>query len=334
MLQECTKQLIEGRDLSEAEAQQALEMILNAETPDTAIASFLTALAIKGESPAEVAGFVRVMRKQAVLVHSSHSRLIDTAGTGGGADTFNISTAAAFVIAGAGVPVAKHGNRAMTSRSGSADVLVSLGVKIETSPQVAERSLHEIGLAFFFAPLFHPSMKRLVQIRRELGHRTIFNLLGPLTNPASAPYQIIGVYAPELTEKIGRAQATLGCQRAWVVHSQDGLDELSIGAPSQICQVVESSIETLELDPRALGFERAPSSEFSGGTPDENARLIRSILEGQTKGPARDVVVLNAAAAMHVVDRDDFCDAIGKAQESLDSGAARKKLRELVEAYA
>ncbi|MDA2938056.1 anthranilate phosphoribosyltransferase [Acidobacteria bacterium AH-259-A15] len=332
MLKEFTRKLIEGHGLSETEAEESLELILSEETPDSAIASFLTALAIKGESSGEIAGFARVMRRQAVHVRANQSKLIDTAGTGGGADTFNISTAAAFVIAGAGVPVAKHGNRAMTSRCGSADVLEALGVRIENPPEVAERSLNEIGLAFMFAPIFHPAMKRVAQIRRELGHRTIFNLLGPLTNPASAPYQIIGVYSPDLTEKLAYALSALGCRRAWVVHSYDGLDELSIGSRVRVSDVKDLTVESFDLNPKDFGFEVSPASQFPGGTPEQNAKLIRSVLEGHSKGPARDVVVLNAAAALHVAAEGEFNEVIKKAEESLDSGAALDKLSQLVEA--
>ena len=333
MLEEFIRVVEEGRNLSEAEAELSLELVLSEETPDSAIASLLTALAKKGESPQEMVGFARVMRRQAVPVHSQHSKLIDTAGTGGGADTFNISTAAAFVIAGAGLPVAKHGNRALTSRCGSADVLAELGVQIEGPPEVAERSLNEVGLAFMFAPLFHPAMKRVAKIRRRLDHRTIFNLLGPLTNPASAPYQIIGVYSPDLTEKLAQASLGLGCRRAWVVHSHDGLDELSTGAKVKVSDAGEGRVESFDLDPKDLGFEDGSATQFSGGSPEQNATMIREILENQMKGPARDVVVLNAAAALHVAGEGELKEAVKKAEESLDSGAALDKLAQLIEAY-
>ena len=209
MIEELTKVVQTDRDLSESEAQRALELVLSEETPDAAIAALLTALADKGESSEEIIGFARIMRQQVIPIQSRQEKLIDTAGTGGGADTFNISTTAAFIIAGAGVPVAKHGNRALTSRCGSADLLAALGVSIECPPEVARVALESIGLAFMFAPLFHPAMKRVAQIRRELKHRTIFNMLGPLTNPASAHYQIIGVYSPDLTEKLAEAAGSV-----------------------------------------------------------------------------------------------------------------------------
>lgn len=333
MLQEFTTGIMAGENLSEDQAERALELILKEETPDSAIASFLTALTVKGETAGEIAGFARVMRRQAISVSSRQAKLIDTAGTGGGVDTFNISTAAAFVIAGAGVPVAKHGNRAMTSRCGSADVLAALGVGIEKPAQVAERSLDEIGLAFMFAPLFHPAMKRVVRVRRELGHRTVFNLLGPLTNPAAAPFQIVGVYSSGLTELVGGALAALGTQRAWVVNSEDGLDELSVGGVARICDVQGTNIKSFDLDPTDFGFEICPALELAGGTPEENAGLIRAILEGRRSGPPREVVVLNAAAALHVADEGDFKQVIERARESIDSGAALLKLNQLVEMY-
>ncbi len=334
MLEEFTKFVSRGEDLTEAQAEQSLELILSADTPDDDIASLLTALAVKGESPAEIVGFARVMRWQAIPVRSHHSRLIDTAGTGGGADTFNISTAAVFVISGAGLPVAKHGNRALTSRCGSADVLEALGVRIERSLKVAEVSLNEIGLAFMFAPHFHPAMKRVAQIRRELSGRTIFNLLGPLTNPASAPYQIVGVYSPDLTEKLGRALLGLGCQRAWVIHSHDGLDELSTGTPARVCEARDGSVRNFDLDPKEFGFEVSSPDRFSGGSAQENADIIRGILEGRIQGPARDVVVFNAAAALHVANGGEMDETITTANRSLDSGAALKKLSQLIEVYS
>ncbi|MGH9342087.1 MAG: anthranilate phosphoribosyltransferase [Acidobacteriota bacterium] len=340
MLPELTRKLMAGQDLAQPEAEQALESILSEETPEAAIASFLTALAIKGETSEEIAGFARIMRRHARRIKSDHSRVIDTAGTGGGADTFNISTAAAFVIAGAGLPVAKHGNRALTSRCGSADVLAALGVNIENPPEVAEEALNEIGIAFMFAPLFHPAMKRVAQVRRQLGHRTIFNMLGPLTNPASAPYQIIGVYSTELTEKLARALCSLDCRRAWVVHSHDGLDELSISAPTSVADVCNSSVRSFDFE--ATDFtdytekirENPCNPWLNGGTPEENAAIIRGILEGRINGAAREIVILNAGAALHVAGEDDFPQALTLASDSIDSGAALDKLQQLIRIYS
>ena len=230
--------------------------------------------------------------------------------------------------------VAKHGNRALTSRCGSADVLEALGVRIERSLDVAEQALNEVGLTFMFAPHFHPAMKRVAQIRRELNRRTIFNLLGPLTNPASAPYQIVGVYSADLTEKLGRALLGLGCQRAWVIHSYDGLDELSTGAPARICEARDKRVKNFDLNPKDLGFEVSSLDRFSGGSAPENADIIRGILEGRIQGPARDVVVLNAAAALHVAGEGEMDEAVTTATTSLDSGAALEKLSQLIEAFS
>jgi anthranilate phosphoribosyltransferase len=334
MLQELTRELEASRDLPQESAAQALELILAEGTPDREIMAFLSALYSKGETPSEIAGFARIMRRHAVSLRSRHHSFIDTAGTGGGADTFNVSTAAAFVIAGAGLPVAKHGNRAATSRSGSADVLQALGVQVARSAEVARKSLDELGIAFLFAPLFHPAMKRVVQIRRQLPHRTIFNLLGPLTNPAGAPYQIIGVYSRELTWKLGQALAALGCRRAWVVHSRDGLDELSTAAPSWVTEVEEDRERSFEFDPAPHAFAAWDPEAVSGGSPEDNGRLVRAILEGRQHGSPRDLVVLNAAAALHLAGEPDFRVALDRAAESIDSGSAVRKLDQLIEAYA
>jgi len=326
MLQELTGQIMQGRSLSREQAETALETMLLDETPDVAIASFLSALAMKGETSEEIAGFARVMRKHVIAIRSKHPNTVDTAGTGGGLDTFNISTTAAFVIAGAGLPVAKHGNRAITSRCGSADLLTALGINVTSSPDVAESCLNEIGLAFMFAPLFHPSMKRVAAIRRQIGHRTVFNLLGPLTNPASAPFQIVGVYSPSLTEKMARSLEQLECRRAWVVHSHDGLDELSTGAPTRISESGPDGVKSFEFDPREFDMAPADWSSLRGGPPEQNAQMTTGILQGRVRGAARDVVVLNAAAAIHLASDTDFCGAIQKAEESIDSGAALEKV--------
>jgi anthranilate phosphoribosyltransferase len=332
MLQELTGQVMQGRDLSQSQAEAALEMMLLDETPDVAIASFLSALAMKGETSDEIAGFARVMRRHVVTIRSKHTNVVDTAGTGGGLDTFNISTTAAFVIAGAGLPVAKHGNRAITSRCGSADLLSALGVNVTSSADVAESCLNEIGLAFMFAPLFHPSMKRVAGIRRQIGHRTVFNLLGPLTNPASAPFQIVGVYSPSLTEKMARSLGQLGCRRAWVVHSQDGLDELSTGALTRISEAGPDGIRTFDFDSAQFSLKPADWTSLRGGTPEQNAEVTTGIIRGKITGAARDVVVLNAGAAIHLATDVAFCQAIQRAEESIDSGAAMEKVELLKKA--
>jgi anthranilate phosphoribosyltransferase len=329
MLETLVEQIIEGTNLSEEQAENALEEILSAGSSDEEIARFLVALSEKGESAEEIAGFSRVMRKHSVQISSDHETLVDTAGTGGGVNTFNISTAAAFIIAGAGIPVAKHGNRAITSRSGSADVLRELGVDIERPAAVSEKALNKIGLCFMFAPLFHPAMKRVAQIRQKLGRRTIFNMIGPLTNPASAPFQVIGVYAEELAEKMGSALLRLGCERAWIVHGKDGMDEISISTETSVVEVAGSEMRSFTFNPvrRRLGVP-------AGGSPEENAQLILGVLEGRVAGSARDIVIINAAAALHVASGDRFSRSLEIAEESLKSGAALGKLRQLVETYA
>ena len=333
MLRRYTQKLTAGVDLSEAEAAACLELILSSETPDADITTFLKKLYSKGETPDEVAGFARVMRQHAVSIENRHDRLIDTAGTGGGAETFNISTAAAFVISGAGLPVAKHGNRAVTSRSGSADVLTALGVRVDAPVEVTQASLDSLGVAFLFAPLFHPAMKRVVGIRKQLEHRTIFNLLGPLTNPASAPYQVIGVYSSDLTENLATALWSLGCRKAWVVHSGDGLDELSTASGNSISEVSGQGVTSFRFNPKEYGLKPSPASALAGGTPEQNAALIREILGGRTRGAARDIVVLNAAAALHVAGETDFEKALERSAESIDSGSAEQKLEGLIETY-
>ncbi len=331
MLHELTRRVMDGGDLDEGQAEAALEAILEEETPDAAIASFLTALTLKGETDGELAGFARVMRRHALRVEAGSPLLVDTAGTGGGRETFNISTTAAFVIAGAGVPVAKHGNRAVTSRSGSADLLEALGLNLDLPLERARAALGEVGIAFLFAPHFHPAMKRVAGLRRQLAHRTIFNLLGPLTNPAGAGHQLIGVYAPELTEVVARALARLECRSAWVVHGGDGLDELTTAAPSRVSEVREGQVRTFELDPAGIGLLAAGLDDYPAGTPRENAELTLGILEGRVSGHPREVVVLNAAAALHLARDMDLTAALDAARESIDSGQARTKLRDLIE---
>ncbi len=329
MLEETIRQASDGRSLSADEAEQALERILCQDVPDDQIASLLVALSEKGETPEEVTGFARAMRRHSLRFETRRKGLVDTAGTGGGAETFNVSTTAAFVIAGAGRPVAKHGNRAVTSKSGSADVLAALGVDVEHPPEVAQRCLDRVGMAFLYAPFFHPAMKRVAGIRRSLGRRTIFNLLGPLTNPLGAPYQVIGVFAPGLTETLAQSLALLGCRRAWVVHSGDGLDELSPCTPSRVSQVRGSQVRTFDFDPAEYGIQADPGSIPRGGSPQGNARITRQVLAGRLQGPARDIVLLNAAAALHLAAGVDFAEALQQARRSIDSGAAAEKLRHL-----
>ncbi len=326
MLQELTRQIRQNENLSELTAQRALRQILHEEVEDQDIKDFLIAMAEKGEAVSEIVGFAREMRKSAIAVPNSLGNVVDTAGTGGGKPTFNISTAAAFVISGAGIPVAKHGNKAITSTSGSADILQELGVKLCKSPELAATSLREAGICFMFAPFFHPAMKRVAGVRREIKTRTIFNMLGPLTNPAGAQYQIIGVFSPFITEKIARSLSLLGTRGAWIVHSRDGLDELSALAANRISEVRGGRVQTFELHPEYLEGDLPP-----GGTPPENAILIMDILEGREKGVALEMTALNAAAAIHLAGGGDMKEALVIARDSIRSGMAKRKLEILRE---
>ncbi|HSR52581.1 MAG TPA: anthranilate phosphoribosyltransferase [Acidobacteriota bacterium] len=332
MLRELTRQARAGEHLSARQAEGALDAILSQPFEDAEIADLLVALADKGEHPQEITGFARAMRRHALRMPGGRDDLVDTAGTGGGGDTFNVSTTAAFVIAGAGVAVAKHGNRAVTSRSGSADVLETLGVKIDHPPELTVECLQQLGVAFFFAPAFHPAMARVAGIRSSLGRRTIFNLLGPLTNPMGAPCQVVGVFAPELTETLAWSLASLGCRRAWVVHSKDGLDEISPAALTRVSEVEEKSVRNFDFDPRDYGIEDDESPLPRGGDPQHNASITLGVLEGRLGGRARQIVLLNAAAAIALVEEEGFEQALDQAAESLDSGAALDKLRRLIQA--
>jgi len=326
MLQELTRQVRQNENLSELTAERALRTILHDEVEDLDIKQFLIALSDKGEAVSEIVGFAREMKRSAVKVDSGMERLVDTAGTGGGMPTFNISTAAAFAIAGAGIPVAKHGNKAITSSAGSADVLQELGVRLCRSPELAAVSLQEAGICFMFAPFFHPAMARVAGIRRELKRRTIFNMLGPLTNPAGARFQIIGVFSPGITEKMALALRQLGTGGAWVVHSRDGLDELSPLSSNRVSEVRDRRVQTFELHPENLAGILPP-----GGTPGENASLIKQVLERTETGIALEMVVLNAAAAIHLASGENMVDSREIVRDSIRSGAALRKLEQLKE---
>lgn len=326
MLEEQICKVEARQNLTESEAESVLKAILEETVDDEEIRKILIALSEKGESVEEITGFARVMRQLAVSIKTRHEVFVDTAGTGGGTPTFNVSTAAAFVIAAAGVPVAKHGNRAITSKSGSADVLAELGVDVGCSRELSEQALDEIGICFMFAPHFHPAMKRVAKIRQELGRRTIFNMLGPLTNPASAPCQVIGVYSEELLEKLAYSLVRLGCRKAWVVHGYDGLDEISIASKTRVAEVDGSDVRTFDFRPIGPYF-RVPE----GGTPAENARLIKAIFDGTVTGPARDIVVLNAAVPIRLAQGIGMTAALDMAEDAVTSGAAIQKLEQLKE---
>lgn len=334
VLRDSLARLTRGEHLSRPEAAQLLDALLDGDATEAQIAATLIALRLKGETVEELAGLAEGMRARAVRINSLHARFIDTAGTGSScAKTFNVSTAAAFVIAGAGLPVAKHGNRAASSRCGSADVLAALGVNVSASPQISESCLNEIGICFMFAPLYHGATKRVAGIRRELGVQTTFNLLGPLTNPASAPHQIIGVSSRDFVEPVARALVLLGTERAWVVHGADGLDEITIAAKTFVAEARSNEVRTFEIEPEAFGFERAALSGLTGGDAEENAAIIRDVLSGARRDQARMLVAANAAAALHVGGvADDLREAARRAEESIDCGAALRKLEELIAA--
>jgi anthranilate phosphoribosyltransferase len=326
--------LMRGEDLRRDEANALLDALLDGEATDAQIAAALVALAVKGETVEELAGMAQAMRSRSVRINSSHERLIDTAGTGSShAKTFNVSTAAAFVIAGAGLAVAKHGSRAATSRSGSADVLTALGVNVAAQPEVSEKCLDEIGICFMFAPLYHSATARVAGVRRELGVHTTFNLLGPLTNPAGALRQIIGVWHQALVKPLAHVLIALGTEHAWVVHGSDGLDEVTLAGETFVAEAHKGEVKTFEVTPEDFGLERAELSHLRGGDAEANAQTIRAVLSGTRRDEARQLVVANAAAALFVGGAAPNLFAAARlAEESLDSGAALDKLERLVEA--
>ncbi|MDX6529877.1 MAG: anthranilate phosphoribosyltransferase [Blastocatellia bacterium] len=324
--------LMRGDHLSRAEATLLLDALLDDAATDAQIAAVLIALKLKGETIDELAGLAEGMRARAVRINTRHTRFIDTAGTGSScAKTFNVSTAAAFVIAGAGLPVAKHGNRAASSRCGSADVLAALGVDVSVSPEISEKCLNEIGICFMFAPLYHGATARVAGIRRELGVQTTFNLLGPLTNPARAPRQVIGVWDRKLVEPIARTLSLLGIERAWIVHGGDGLDEVTLADKTFVAESLKGSVRTFEIEPEDFGTERVALEGLSGGDAEANAAIINSVLSGARRDAARLLVVVNAAAALHVGGvAETLRDGAQLAAQSIDSGAAQGKLEELI----
>ncbi len=332
MFRDNLNKIIQGNNLSEAEMSQMITDIFSGEITDAQIGAFMAALATKGETFEELAGAARAMRKKALRIQTSAPTVIDTCGTGGdGLKTFNISTTTAFVVAGSGVTVAKHGNRSISSQCGSADLLEALGVKIDTDPEVVEEAVNEIGIGFLFAPVYHGAMKYAGKARMEVGIRSIFNMLGPLTNPAAANCQLLGVFAPELTEMFANALRLLGTKRAFVVHGHDGLDEISVCAPTRVSELRDGLINTYDINAEQYVGKLAEPGDLVGGNPSENAEITKKILNGE-KGPKRDVVVLNSAAALVAASvAGDIKEGIGRAEESLDSGAAVKKMAELVE---
>ena len=320
-----------GADLSADEAAAVLHELMEGRASEAQAAAFMIALRTKGESVAEIAGLARTMRELAVKVDAPGAKLVDTAGTGGGAPTFNVSTTAALIAAGAGCPVAKHGNRSATSQCGSADVLEALGVRIDLAPDAVATCISELGFGFMFAPRFHLAMRHVVPVRKELAVRTIFNFLGPLTNPAGARRQVIGVSDPRYLETIASALGELGTERALVVSSADGLDELSASGPTRIVELKGGTIESYELTPAEVGLEPVADAAVGAGTPEENAEVIRRIFAGGG-GAERSMAVLNAGAALYVGGRAGSVEqGVREAERSLDSGAAADLLVRLVE---
>lgn len=326
--------LMQGVDLTQTEARGLLDSLLDESANNSQIAAALVALAIKGDTPEELAGMAQAMRDRANRIDSRHERFIDTAGTGSSrVKTFNVSTAAAFVIAGAGLPVAKHGSRAATSKSGSADVLSALGVNVACSRELSEACLNEIGICFMFAPQYHASTARVAAVRRELGVHTTFNLLGPMTNPAGAPFQIMGVWHENLVQKVAETLQALGTKKAWVVHGSDGLDEITLNGPTFVAEVTPDGVRRFEISSGDFGLESVSESEMAelrGGDAERNAEIVRAVLEGVETGPAKSLVLINAAAALLVAGfAPDAMSAARFALESLESGRALAKLDEL-----
>ena len=332
MIQQALQRLLDGRDLEREETREVMGEIMRGEATPAQIGGFLVALRAKGETPDEIAGCAEAMRRHVLPVRPRRHDLVDTAGTGGdGARTINISTAAALVAAAAGPAVAKHGNRAVSSACGSADVLEALGLQLEQEPDRIARSIDELGFGFLFAPSHHPAMRHAAPVRKELATRTVFNVLGPLTNPAGARAQVVGVYSPQLVRTIAEVLARLGARRAYVVHGAGGIDELSPVGPNLVCEVVDGSVQERELDPEAeLGIPRCSVEELRGGTPEENAAAIRGVLAGGNGG-RRNAILLNAAGAIAAGGHAaDLREGFELAREAVDSGAAAGRLERVI----
>jgi anthranilate phosphoribosyltransferase len=332
MLKPYIQKVINQQDLTAEEAQAAMNIIMDGAATDAQIGGYLVGLRMKGETVPEITGSARAMRAHAapIKININGNALLDTAGTGGdGAHTFNISTAAAFVIAGTGRKVAKHGNRAASSKCGSADVLAGLGVNLDLTPEQVGQCIDEIGIGFLFAPSFHTAMKHAIGPRRELGQRTIFNLLGPLTNPAGATHQVIGVFDPSLTQPMAEVLGELGGRVALVVHGYGGLDELTTAGPNRVSHLKDGVVNTYQIDAADFDLQPAAIDDLRGGDPQENACMLRKLLSGEDKSPRRDVVLLNAAAALAAED-GDFQTALAEARQSIDSYAAISKLDHLI----
>ncbi len=332
-IKQAIDKVIGGNDLSRREASEVMETIMGGEATPAQIAAFITGLRLKGETVDEISGCAEIMRKKAVRIKKPEGRVaVDTCGTGGdGSRTFNISTVTALIAAGAGVTVAKHGNRSVSSLCGSADVLKELGVNIMASPEVMEESLDRVGIAFLFAPLLHSAMKHAIGPRREIGIRTVFNILGPLSNPAGASVQLLGVYSEELTGTMAEVLGNLGAERAWVVHGGDGLDEITLTSNTVVSELKDGKVRTFELDPVELGLTLCRPNDLKGGKPADNARIALAILKGE-EGPKADAALLNAAAVIMLGgEAADLAGGLEKAREAIKSGKALEKLEQLKE---
>jgi anthranilate phosphoribosyltransferase len=331
MFREGLKEIIAGTDLSEEQMSQIIMEIFSGNITDSQIGAFMGALSTKGETFEELTGAAKAMRKKAKRIQANSSVVLDTCGTGGdGKNTFNISTTTALVVSGCGVTVAKHGNRSVSSQCGSADLLEALGVNLNLHPEIVEACIRDIGIGFLFAPLYHGAMKFAAVARKEVGIRSIFNMLGPLTNPAAANCQLLGVYAPELTEMFAQALKAMGTNRAFVVHGHDGLDEISVCAPTRISALADGIIKTYDLLPEQFFSFAAGMNDLAGGSPADNAEITSSILNGE-KSPKRNIVLLNAGAALVVAGKAaDLKEGIHMAEKTIDSGAAADKLQQLI----
>jgi anthranilate phosphoribosyltransferase len=335
MIREAIAAVVEGRDLTEELASNAMREIMEGEATPAQIGGFLIAMRMKGETVEEIAVLAREMREKAVSIHPRvEGRIVDTCGTGGdGLHTFNISTVSMFVVSGAGVPVAKHGNRSVSSNCGSADLLESLGARMDLQPPEVERMMEKVGMCFMFAPVFHPAMKHALGPRREMGVRTFFNILGPLTNPCGAKGQVMGVYDGSLTEKLARALGKLGVEKAYVVHGEDGQDEVSITRATTVSELQEGAVKTYSITPESLGIRPGEISDLIGGDAETNARIAVDILSGLDLGPRKDAVLVNAAAAIAASGKaDSIPDGMPLAREAIEKGDALKALFRFIEA--
>lgn len=333
-MKQAIEQVVAGKDLSREESERAMGILLRGEATQAQIGSFLTALRMKGETVEELTGFAAVLRDKADTISPNVEKYIDFVGTGGDCTySFNISTTSSFVVAAAGLPVAKHGNRSISSKSGAGDVLEALGVNIQADPDKVQQCVEQVGIGFMFAQLFNKSMKYVGQARKELGIRTVFNILGPLANPSRAKYMLVGVYDPMLTENIAKVMASLGVERALVVSGLDNMDEITLTNATVVSEIKDGQVSTYEITPEQFGLSRASLEDFRGGDVAKNAEITTQILKGEEKGPKRDIVLLNAGAALYIGGMvSDIKEGVKLAAETIDSGKAYAKVEELVKA--